>query len=47
MMMTDFSKRNFTCSAEKEIGRVLNSGGRNTPNTHLPLTASYHSIFKF
>lgn len=46
-MMSGFSKRNFTCSAEKEIGQVLNSGGRNTPNTHLPLIASYHSILNF
>lgn len=47
MIMSGFSKRYFTCSAEKEIGQVLNSGGRNTPCTHLPLNASYCSIFKF
>lgn len=44
MIMGAFSKRYFIYSAEKEIGQVLNSGGR---NENLPLIASYHSIFKF
>lgn len=44
MIMGGFSERYFIYSAEKEIGQVLNSGGR---NENLHFIASYHSILKF